>query len=214
MPRADPLKSRGSLDCKAGKTGFEWGSFCSSQINKCLLLGQVRVSLSKGRELSLMLLVPASHSSCMTAPRPGRRWTTTGRPQAAPTLCASWTCTRTCITASAASSSSWNGRQAPCLRTPLLSFCPGVTAIQGVPPSGSGAKYHSSLALWNWPLGRFHKGRKNTTTALSFLPGQGFHSARSCQKKLPSPECVGRELWGRVGYTQPFGFLLSVGCCQ
>ncbi|XP_045348899.1 MAP kinase-activated protein kinase 3 isoform X2 [Leopardus geoffroyi] len=44
----------------------------------------------------------------MTAPRPGRRWTTTGRPQEAPTSCASWTCMRTCITASAVSSSSWN----------------------------------------------------------------------------------------------------------
>lgn len=49
-------------------------------------------SLNKGRgvrSVSLMSSVPTSHSFCMTAPRPGRRWTTTGRPQAAPTLCAS-----------------------------------------------------------------------------------------------------------------------------
>ncbi|XP_066900179.1 MAP kinase-activated protein kinase 3 isoform X5 [Kogia breviceps] len=44
----------------------------------------------------------------MTAPKPGRRWTTTGKPRAAPTLCASWMCMRTCIAANAVSSSSWN----------------------------------------------------------------------------------------------------------
>lgn len=57
------------------------------------------------------LCLPAL-SSCTTAPRPGRRWTTTGRPQAAPTSCASWMFMRICITANAVSSLSWNGMPA------------------------------------------------------------------------------------------------------
>lgn len=106
---------RGSLDHKAGKAEFEF-SLCPSQLNPWCF-GRFQASLSKGRVgyTSLMPLVPASHSSYMTAPRPGRRWTTTGRPRVAPTSCASWTCMRTCIMASAASSSSWNGRQVPSL---------------------------------------------------------------------------------------------------
>ncbi|XP_023601767.1 MAP kinase-activated protein kinase 3 isoform X3 [Myotis lucifugus] len=46
--------------------------------------------------------------SCTTAPRPGRRWSSTGRRRAAPTSCASSTCTRTCTATSAVCSSSWS----------------------------------------------------------------------------------------------------------
>lgn len=194
-----------------------------------LVFGQVAglFEQSEGSECEPDALDASLHSSCMTAPRPGRRWTTTGRRQAAPTSCASWTCMRICTTASAVSSLSWNGRRAGrCPASePLLvvSFCPGITAIQGVPSSDSSPDHHFS------PRGvdshraciciAGHqdfstKAGKITTTALCFLPGQDFHSARSYQKKPPSPDCVGRELWGRVGYTQPFAFLFSIRCCQ